>query len=121
MLVQWVDLLSRQLCSSEVAGEWFLSHMADDYWWPLEIFIKFPNQMVRQTFQRLCLQIISKLRPQHAPLYLKAERQTAPDSNSSVTKFINMLLNLVRKLKCTKKSPFCALAFKTKFKNVIRL
>lgn len=93
MLVQWVDLLSRQLCNSDLAGEWFLGHMAEDYWWPLEIFIKCPNQMVRQTFQRLCLQIISKLRPLHAPLYLKTERQ-GPDS-SCVTRFINTLLNLV--------------------------
>jgi ubiquitin carboxyl-terminal hydrolase 34 len=93
MLVQWVDLLSRQLCNSELAGEWFLGHMSEEYWWPLEIFIKCPSQMVRQTFQRLCLQIISKLRPLHAPLYLKTERQ-GPDS-SCVTRFINMLLNLV--------------------------
>ncbi|XP_059475180.1 ubiquitin carboxyl-terminal hydrolase 34 [Neocloeon triangulifer] len=91
MLVQWVDLVSRQLSASRAAGEWFLSHMADDPRWPLELFVKCPSQMVRQTFQRLCLQIVSKLRPHHVSLYAKCTDPTT----SCVTKFVNTLLNLL--------------------------
>ena len=28
--------------------QWFLDRMADDDWWPMQILIKCPNQIVRQ-------------------------------------------------------------------------
>ena len=28
--------------------QWFLDRMADDNWWPMQILIKCPNQIVRQ-------------------------------------------------------------------------
>ncbi|CAB3381441.1 Hypothetical predicted protein [Cloeon dipterum] len=91
MLVQWVDLVSRQLSASRAAGEWFLGHMASDPWWPHELFIRCPLQNVRTTFQRLCLQIVSKLRPHHAPLYAKSSDPNA----SCVTRFVSTLLNML--------------------------
>lgn len=30
--------------------QWFLDRMADDNWWPMQILIKCPNQIVRQVF-----------------------------------------------------------------------
>lgn len=31
-----------------VSLQWFLDRMADDDWWPMQILIKCPNQIVRQ-------------------------------------------------------------------------
>lgn len=56
------DLTSRDLCLRQAACEWFLDHMASDDWWPIQILIKCPNQMVRQMFQRLCIHVVQKLR-----------------------------------------------------------
>ena len=31
-----------------VVVQWFINHMAEDDWWPIQILIKCPNQVVRQ-------------------------------------------------------------------------
>jgi len=61
-MVQWVELLTKQFNMSQNACEWFLQHMAVDNWWPIQILIKCPNQMVRQMFQRLCIHVIQRLK-----------------------------------------------------------
>jgi ubiquitin carboxyl-terminal hydrolase 34 len=61
-MVQWVELLTKQFNASQAACEWFLNHMAHNEWWPVQILIKCPNQMVRQMFQRLCIHVIQSLR-----------------------------------------------------------
>ncbi|XP_049955909.1 ubiquitin carboxyl-terminal hydrolase 34 [Schistocerca serialis cubense] len=101
-MVQWVELLTKQFNASQAACEWFLGHMAENDWWPVQILIKCPNQIVRQMFQRLCIHVIQRLRPNHAPLYLKSDGDTEeePDPNkignhSCVTRFVRMLLSLM--------------------------
>jgi ubiquitin carboxyl-terminal hydrolase 34 len=102
-MVQWVELLTKQFNSSVAAGEWFLSHMASNEWWPMQILIKCPNQMVRQMFHRLCIHVIQRLRTTHTPLYNKPDDTeiTGPadgrniGNHSCVTRFIRMLLTLV--------------------------
>ena len=47
-MVQWIELLTKQFNSCQGACEWFLDHMAESDWWPQQILIKCPNQMVRQ-------------------------------------------------------------------------
>lgn len=34
--------------SCSIVLQWFLDRMADDDWWPMQILIKCPNQIVRQ-------------------------------------------------------------------------
>ncbi|GAA6077695.1 ubiquitin carboxyl-terminal hydrolase 34 isoform X1, partial [Tachysurus ichikawai] len=70
-MLQWIELLTKQFNNSQAACEWFLDRMADDNWWPMQILIKCPNQIVRQMFQRLCIHVIQRLRPVHAHLYLQ--------------------------------------------------
>lgn len=105
-MVQWVELLTKQLVGSQTAAAWLLDHMAEDDWWPIQILLKCPNQMVRQMFQRLCIHVIQQLRPRHVHLYLKLpEGQTSDHPNdmnlmefgsySCVTRFIKRLLLLV--------------------------
>ncbi|XP_034239169.1 ubiquitin carboxyl-terminal hydrolase puf isoform X4 [Thrips palmi] len=103
-MVQWVELLTKQFNASQAACEWFLEHVAHNDWWPVQILIKCPNQMVRQMFQRLSIHVISQLRSSHAPLYLKMDsdddgsEEMDPDKIgylSCVTKFIRMLLSLM--------------------------
>lgn len=62
MMVQWVELVTKQFVASRAACEWFLGHMARNDWWPVQILIKCPNQMIRQMFQRLCIHVIQQLR-----------------------------------------------------------
>ena len=33
--------------------QWFMNHMAEDDWWPIQILIKCPNQVVRQVSHSL--------------------------------------------------------------------
>lgn len=73
-MLQWIELLTKQFNNSQAACEvgpsvswfcscvfepfcgfdcfclfqWFLDQMADDNWWPMQILIKCPNQIVRQ-------------------------------------------------------------------------
>lgn len=103
-IAQWIELLTKQFNASQSACEWFLDHMAEDDWWPIQILIKCPNQVVRQLFQRLCIHVINQLQPCHSALYL----QPYPDSDDSsdvdlsqigqyscVTRFVKKLLSLI--------------------------
>ncbi|XP_035782430.1 ubiquitin carboxyl-terminal hydrolase puf-like isoform X2 [Anopheles albimanus] len=98
-MVLWVELLTKQFNASQEACEWFLSHMSAEPWWPVQVLIQCPNQMVRQMFQRLVIHVIQRLRQSHSSLYLKAE--TDADGNeiignvSCVTRFIKSLIMLM--------------------------
>ncbi|XP_069360601.1 ubiquitin carboxyl-terminal hydrolase puf isoform X3 [Maniola hyperantus] len=98
-MVSWVELVTKQFNASAAASEWFLSHMADDTWWPMQVLIKCPNQMVRQMFQRLCMHVIQRLRSSHCALYLQGVEEGEDSSKlgeaSCVTRFIRMLLSLM--------------------------
>ncbi|XP_036605909.1 ubiquitin carboxyl-terminal hydrolase 34-like [Trichosurus vulpecula] len=104
-MLQWIELLTKQFNNSQAACEWFLDQMADDDWWPMQILIKCPNQIVRQMFQRLCIHVIQKLRPVHAHLYLQPGMEDGSDdmdgpvenigSRSCVTRFVKTLLSIM--------------------------
>ena len=106
-MVQWVELITKQLNSSNAACEWLLDHMATNHWWPMTILIACPNQMVRQMFHRLCIHVIQRLRASQSPMYLypisPVEDEDSSDSidlsqvgnSSCVTRFIKKLLSLV--------------------------
>ncbi|KAG1678108.1 Ubiquitin carboxyl-terminal hydrolase 34 [Nymphon striatum] len=74
-MVQWIELLTKQFNASQSACEWFMEHMAEDDWWPVQILIKCPNQVVRQMFQRLCIHVINKLKPLRAGVFLRHIQQ----------------------------------------------
>lgn len=38
-MVSWVELVTKQFNASAAASEWFLGHMADDTWWPMQVLI----------------------------------------------------------------------------------
>ena len=61
-MVLWVELLTKQFNASQEACEWFLTHMSIEPWWPVQVLIQCPNQMVRQMFQRLVIHVIQRLR-----------------------------------------------------------
>lgn len=61
-MVQWVELVTKQFNACQEACVWFLEHMAQDVWWPVQVLLKCPNQMVRQMFQRLCIHVIQRLK-----------------------------------------------------------
>ncbi|KAM8704007.1 hypothetical protein ACLKA7_008606 [Drosophila subpalustris] len=98
-MVPWVELLTKQFNASEEACEWFLSHMSVEPFWPVQVLIQCPNQMVRQMFQRLVIHVIQRLRASHADLYLGVE--TDEDDReligqaSCVTRFISSLISLL--------------------------
>ncbi|EAT35899.1 AAEL011975-PA, partial [Aedes aegypti] len=98
-MVLWVELLTKQFNASQEACEWFLSHMSAEPWWPVQVLIQCPNQMVRQMFQRLVIHVIQRLRQSHSALYLKVESDE--DGNeiignvSCVTRFIKSLIMLM--------------------------
>ncbi|XP_050671951.1 ubiquitin carboxyl-terminal hydrolase puf [Leptidea sinapis] len=97
-MVSWVELVTKQFNASAAASEWFLGHMAVDTWWPMQVLIKCPNQMVRQMFQRLCMHVIQRLRSSHCALYLQGSEDgdnSKLGEASCVTKFIRMLLSLM--------------------------
>lgn len=98
-MVLWVELLTKQFNASQEACEWFLTHMSTEPWWPVQVLIQCPNQMVRQMFQRLVIHVIQQLRPTHFGLYLKAEcddddKETIGNA-SCVTRFIKSLIILM--------------------------
>lgn len=104
-MVQWVELVTKQFNACQEACIWFLEHMSKDTWWPVQVLLKCPNQMVRQMFQRLCIHVIQRLKQSHSSLYLEVDRDipegktidSAKIGNAScVTKFIKTLLSLVR-------------------------
>lgn len=39
-MVSWVELVTKQFNASAAASEWFLGHMADDTWWPMQVFMQ---------------------------------------------------------------------------------
>nr|NP_651275.1 puffyeye, isoform D [Drosophila melanogaster]Q9VC56.2 RecName: Full=Ubiquitin carboxyl-terminal hydrolase puf; AltName: Full=Protein puffyeye [Drosophila melanogaster]AAF56319.2 puffyeye, isoform D [Drosophila melanogaster] len=98
-MVPWVELLTKQFNASQEACEWFLSHMSQEPYWPVQVLIQCPNQMVRQMFQRLVIHVIQQLRASHAHLYLEVE--TDEDDKeligqaSCVTRFIGSLISLL--------------------------
>lgn len=38
-MVSWVELVTKQFNASAAASEWFLGHMADDTWWPMQVYL----------------------------------------------------------------------------------
>ncbi|KAI4467227.1 ubiquitin carboxyl-terminal hydrolase [Holotrichia oblita] len=112
-MVQWVELVTKQFNACQEACVWFLEHMAQDTWWPVQVLLKCPNQMVRQMFQRLCIHVIQRLKPTHSSLYLLLDQDRAGSSaeriddekmnvdpaklgnTSCVTKFVKTLLCLM--------------------------
>ncbi|XP_050316350.1 ubiquitin carboxyl-terminal hydrolase 34 isoform X2 [Anthonomus grandis grandis] len=105
-MVQWVELVTKQFNACQEACVWFLEHMAKDVWWPVQVLLKCPNQMVRQMFQRLCIHVIQRLKQSHSSLYLKIDDGyeaedpqnidvTKIGNSSCVTKFIKTLLSLM--------------------------
>lgn len=105
-MVLWVELLTKQFNASQEACEWFLGHMSQEPWWPVQVLIQCPNQMVHQMFQRLVIHVIQRLRAAHSLLYL--ERESGGDDEeeigsaeaiigekSCVTKFIKSLIALM--------------------------
>ena len=61
-IVQWVEVLTKQLDSSTQACRWFLDQMASDNHWPVTIFLKCNIGTIRQMFHRLVIHVIQKLR-----------------------------------------------------------
>lgn len=101
-MVQWVELLTKQFNGSPGACARFLERMASNSWWPIQILVKCPNQMVRQMFQRLCIHVIQRLRATEAPLYLLCDEEndlTTVGTRSCVTRFVRMLLSLMEHAK----------------------
>lgn len=107
-MVQWVELVTKQFNACQEACIWFLDHMAQDTWWPIQVLLKCPNQMVRQMFQRLCIHVIQRLKQSHSKLYLQMEdgKEWTKEENgnvdlakignaSCVTRFIKTLLSLM--------------------------
>lgn len=101
-MVQWVELLTKQFNASAGACARFLERMAGNSWWPIQILVKCPNQMVRQMFQRLCIHVIQRLRATQAPLYLLCDEENdlnTVGTRSCVTRFVRMLLSLMEHAK----------------------
>uniref|UniRef100_A0A1I8NBN6 ubiquitinyl hydrolase 1 n=1 Tax=Musca domestica TaxID=7370 RepID=A0A1I8NBN6_MUSDO len=98
-MVPWVELLTKQFNASQEACEWFLTHMSMEPWWPVQVLIQCPNQMVRQMFQRLVIHVIQRLRASHCHLYLKTESDVDDKevigTASCVTRFISSLTILM--------------------------
>ena len=51
-IVQWVELLTKQLDSSAPACRWFLDHMVSDSHWPVTIFLRCNIATISQMFHR---------------------------------------------------------------------
>ncbi|XP_064603807.1 ubiquitin carboxyl-terminal hydrolase 34-like isoform X2 [Liolophura sinensis] len=102
-MLQWIELLTKQFNSCPGACEWFLDHMAEDDWWPQQILIKCPNQVVRQMFQRLLIHVIKQLKPAHVELYLLPMIEgddggvdvAELDSKTCVTRFVKKMLSIL--------------------------
>lgn len=106
-MMQWMELLTKQLVMSPSAAAWFLETMAspENSWLP-QILLKCPNQLVRSMFGRLCFHVVQNLRPHQLNLYSKMPDGMEfdhPDdiqmsefgSFSCVAKFIQRYLSLV--------------------------
>ncbi|KAK7104124.1 hypothetical protein V1264_018890 [Littorina saxatilis] len=102
-MLQWIETLTKQFIACPEACEWFINHMAEDDWWPIQILIKCPNHVVRQLFYRLLIHVTSLLRGEHAKLYMQPN-VTGEDgeydvselgNRSCVTRFIKKLLSII--------------------------
>lgn len=98
-MVLWVELLTKQFNANQEACEWFLTHMSTEPWWPVQVLIQCPNQMVRQMFQRLVIHVIQRLRQSNHTMYLKTEKdeddKEIVGNASCVTRFIKSLILLM--------------------------
>ncbi|XP_034127627.1 ubiquitin carboxyl-terminal hydrolase puf isoform X1 [Drosophila guanche] len=98
-MVPWVELLTKEFIASHEACEWFLSQMALEPFWPVQVLIQCPNQMVRQMFQRLVIHVIQQLRASHADLFLDVETDDEGKEligqASCVTRFLVSLISLL--------------------------
>lgn len=98
-MVLWVELLTKQFNANQEACEWFLTHMSTEPWWPVQVLIQCPNQMVRQMFQRLVIHVIQRLRLSNHTMYLKTEKdeddKEIVGNASCVTRFIKSLILLM--------------------------
>ncbi len=108
-IVQWVEILTKQLDSSVSACKWFLSTMAADSHWPVTIFLRCNIATIRQMFHRLVIHVIQKLRHTDAKLFLlpwspnSEDRDAFPDATvraaigqcSPITQFVRTLLKLL--------------------------
>lgn len=85
-IVQWVEVLTKQLDSSTAACRWFLDAMASDTHWPITIFLKCNICTIRQMFHRLVIHVIQKLRSADCGQYLlpwtPADNDDWPDSSN---------------------------------------
>ena len=106
-IVQWVEVLTKQLDSSVAACRWFLDTMASDNHWPITIFLKCNIGTIRQMFHRLVIHVIQKLRSNDCGQYIlpwqPADQDNFPDpatmakigSRSPITRFVRMLLTML--------------------------
>ena len=106
-IVQWVEVLTKQLDSSIQACRWFLDQMANDNHWPVTIFLKCNIATIRQMFHRLVIHVIQKLRPNDCEQYIlpwqPVDKDNFPDSStvakigsrSPITRFVRELLRLL--------------------------
>ena len=92
-MLQWIELVCKQFSACAQASEWFLDHMANDDWWPQQILIRCPIQVVRQMFQRLLIQAIRNLQNTHSMRFL-LEPLDSPAS-SCVTRFVMRMLTVM--------------------------
>ncbi|XP_037949040.1 ubiquitin carboxyl-terminal hydrolase puf isoform X2 [Teleopsis dalmanni] len=89
-MVSWVELLTKQFNASQEACEWFLTHMSIEPWWPIQVLIQCPNQMVRSMFQRLVIHVIQRLSTK-----TDDEGKELMGNASCVTRFISSLILLM--------------------------
>lgn len=106
-IVQWVEVLTKQLDSSVPACRWFLDTMASDNHWPVTIFLKCNIGTIRQMFHRLVIHVIQKLRSNDCEQYIlpwqPGDKDNFPDtatmakigSRSPITRFVRMLLSML--------------------------
>jgi ubiquitin carboxyl-terminal hydrolase 34 len=106
-IVQWVEVLTKQLDSSSPACRWLLGHMASDSHWPVTIFLRCNIATIRQMFHRLVIHVIQKVRPGDSSQYLLPWEPVTKDSfpdpatrikiggHSPITRFVRSVLQLL--------------------------
>lgn len=98
-MVIWVELLTKQFNINQDACEWFLSEMSKEPYWPVQVLIQCPNQMVRQMFQRLVIHVIQRLRQSQYYENLKCDTESEDTdligNSSCITRFIKSLIKLL--------------------------
>ena len=62
-MVQWIELLLTLLSTNKEAPIWFIEYLSDNsqnaMQWCVKIFLKCPNSVIRQMFQRLLIHAVS--------------------------------------------------------------